>query len=387
MQTFHERKRSRKAEAEKTSSARKWAEIAKLFAASLPRCWEEIDRQLQHSLLILRSSPRSLDTDAQIITLHTRLGGLGILSFEEVAPHVRAAAIESADRFLSADHFLAPLLNLPIFDEDAPLTSQRTRCAKVLEERQASLLSSLPPHLQESMHENASLLGRLALEAIPTSKAFHLSNRQVSAALHHHTLCPSSDDTCRCGEPNDFGHAEICPSFEPATTERHEETKRAMITLLKSLPNIQVDREPCVLNSPNPLKPLRTDFRVISGEGITEYDVSIVSIAAQKARTSSNQARKAAESQDPPPSTSDLAKLFIQNILTRRANEKKKLYGPLLNVPFAPLCMTVGGMIEKEAMEAMEGWKEAVGEGGYQFMMRRISIFLARARAKVWRFD
>jgi hypothetical protein len=44
-------------------------------------------------------------------------------------------------------------------------------------------------------------------------------------------------------------------------------------------------------------------------------------------------------------------------------------------------------MLEKEAMEAMEAWREVVGEGGYTFMMRRISVFLARARANVWRFE
>jgi hypothetical protein len=120
------------------------------------------------------------------------------------------------------------------------------------------------------MLENASLLRRLALEAIPSSKTFCLSNRQVSAALHHHTLCPSSDNTCQCGEPNDFGHAEICPSFELATTQRRKETERAMISLLESLPQIKVDRESQVLNSPKPLKSLRTDFRVISGEDITK---------------------------------------------------------------------------------------------------------------------
>jgi hypothetical protein len=72
---------------------------------------------------------------------------------------------------------------------------------------------------------------------------------------------------------------------------------------------------------------------------------------------------------------------------SRRASEKKKLYGSLLNVPFAPLCITVGSMLEKEAMEPMEAWRKVVGKGGYRFMMRRISMFLARARAKVWRFE
>jgi hypothetical protein len=96
-----------------------------------------------------------------------------------------------------------------------PFTNQRARCAKVLEERHSALLSSLPPYHQESMHENASLLGRLAPEAISSSKAFYLTNRQVSTALHHHTLYSSSDNTCQCGEPINFGLAEICPSFEP----------------------------------------------------------------------------------------------------------------------------------------------------------------------------
>jgi hypothetical protein len=159
----------------------------------LPGCWDELDRELQHAILILRSSLRSLPTDSQIISLPTRLGGLGVLSFAECAPKARESSTESTDRFLS------PILGSPLDEEDAPLTSQRDRCAKMLEDRHFTLIASLPPHHQESMLENASVLGRLALEAIPYSKAFHLSNRQVSAALHHHTLCPSSDDTCQCG--------------------------------------------------------------------------------------------------------------------------------------------------------------------------------------------
>jgi hypothetical protein len=39
------------------------------------------------------------------------------------------------------------------------------------------------------------------------------------------------------------------------------------------------------------------------------------------------------------------------------------MYAPLLNVPSAPLCITVGGLSEKEAMESMEAWREVVGGG------------------------
>jgi hypothetical protein len=88
-----------------------------------------------------------------------------------------------------------------------------------------------------------------------------------------------------------------------------------MISLLKPIPQIKMDREPRVLNSPDPFKPLRTDFRVMSGESITEYDISIISIAAQEARTSSKQARSAVAPQDPPLSTPDLAETSLQPIL------------------------------------------------------------------------
>jgi hypothetical protein len=44
-------------------------------------------------------------------------------------------------------------------------------------------------------------------------------------------------------------------------------------------------------------------------------------------------------------------------------------------------------MVEKEAMAQLDAWREVVGEAGYRFMMRRISMYLARARAKVWRFE
>jgi hypothetical protein len=163
-----------------------------------------------------------------------------------------------------------------------------------------------------------------------------------------------------------------------------------MISLFKSMPDIKVDREPRVLRAThpsNPNKALRTDFRVTTGNGITEYDVSIISIAAKTAQTSADQARSLATSQDRPLSSLDIAKSSIQNILTKPAKEKKKLYCPLLTVPFAPLCITVEGMVEKEAMEQLDAWREVVGEPGYRFMMRRISMYLARARAKVWRFE
>jgi hypothetical protein len=335
---------------------------------------------LQRSLLVLRSSPRPLLTDADIITLPARLGGLGILSHAKMSPEARAASVESSTRFLSR---ILNLPSLPPVDEDIPLTSQRTRCAKVLEAQHATLLSSLSPHQQESLLENASLLGRLALTAIPSSSMFQLTNRQVSAALHHRTLCPSIDDFCSCGNKNEFGHAEICSWFEPRTTARHEQAKWAMVTALKAIPEITVTAEPRVPRKTEE----RTDFRVTSHDGVTEYDLTIVSIASQSARTSSRQARTRLSSSNPPLPLSDLNKASLQSILTKPYESKNAKYIPLLTVPFQPLVFSVGGMMEDKSLKAMEGWREAMGEGSWQFLMRRISMILTKARAEVWHFE
>jgi hypothetical protein len=60
---------------------------------------------------------------------------------------------------------------------------------------------------------------------------------------------------------------------------------------------------------------------------------------------------------------------------------------PLLNVPFSPLVISLGGTVENTSLEAMEAWKEVVGEASHQCLMRRISVVLARARARVWQFE
>jgi hypothetical protein len=126
------------------------------------------------------------------------------------------------------------------------------------------------------MHENASLLGRLALGAIPSSKVFYLTDRRVSAALHYHTLCPSSDETCRCGEPNTFGHAEICPAFETFTTARHEKTKKAMISLLKSSPTSR-----SIENLESLTPPISSNlFEPTSGSRPTEGSPSTMSLSS-----------------------------------------------------------------------------------------------------------
>jgi hypothetical protein len=237
----------------------------------IPRVWNDLDLLLQNTLLTLRSSPRSLPSDSSIITLPVRLGGLGILSHSEVSPLPRAASNKTADRFL------APLLGIPINDDSISIEKQSSRVAEVVKARHSLLQSTRSPIEQLSLAENASILDRTALDAIPSSKAFSLSNREVSAALHAHTLCPSQGDYCRFGEENVFGHAEVYGPFPPWITARHEEIKRFIIPAINANPALVAVPEPPIAGST-----LRTDFRVTSHSGATEYELSVISLSANK---------------------------------------------------------------------------------------------------------
>jgi hypothetical protein len=44
-------------------------------------------------------------------------------------------------------------------------------------------------------------------------------------------------------------------------------------------------------------------------------------------------------------------------------------------------------MLEDKAVKELEKRREAIGGASYGFMMRRISVTLLRARARVWRFE
>jgi hypothetical protein len=155
-----------------------------------------------------------------------------------------------------------------------------------------------------------------------------------------------------------------------------------MISAPKAIPEIKVTPEPRV-----PTSAERTDFRVTSHDGVTEYDVTIISIASQSAQTSSRQATRDLSSSTPPLLISDINKASLQRIPSEPYRSKNSKYLPLLTVPFQPLVISLGGMVEDRTMDAMEAWRGAMGDGSWQFLMRRISVILTRTRAEVWHFE
>ncbi len=52
---------------------------------------------------------------------------------------------------------------------------------------------------------------------------------------------------------------------------------------------------------------------------------------------------------------------------------------------FVPFIMTSGGLLNIEARKTMEEWRKHVGIGQFSYMLSRISVGLARARARTFR--
>jgi hypothetical protein len=313
-------------------------------------------------MIVLNRSELIEATPPEWIVSRVRLEGTpaAVQKLKKHRSGAKTAAIESSTRVL------APLLDLPI-DDTIPLKPQRARVAEVVEARHSNLLSNLSPHQQAFLLENGSLLGRLALNVNPTSKAFSLTNREISAALHHHTLCPSQAEFCVCGEENVFRHAEICRTFIPQTTNRHNQAKRLIISTLSRNPQLTNVNEPPVLDDTDD----RADIQVTSETGCSQYDLTIVSLAARDYQktyidTHHDFSRLSRSTQPLPPV--DLAAASLQQTLSIPAKAKIAKNAHCVNVPFYPIAISLGGVVEEGAVKQFESWKEAVGEVAYNFV-------------------
>ena len=48
------------------------------------------------------------------------------------------------------------------------------------------------------------------------------------------------------------------------------------------------------------------------------------------------------------------------------------------------MVFSAGGLVEKGTMGRMMEWKEAVSDGAWEYMLRRMALGLLRSRAKMW---
>ena len=314
----------------------------------------------------LEASLHTYNKAHQLISLPAKLGGLGILSMLECAPHAYTASSEASDRTLQPLLLLRPSAQLQDdtdTQDKTPIRSQRERCTQAFEARHRDLLLTLSLAEVQSVQESATYLGRRWLSIIPFHSSLKLSDFELSAALHHRTLSPSKRTYCQhCGIRNEIMHDEICPARPKWRIARHELLKHTLVDVLTRCPSLgKVRIEPYV-----PGTHLRTDISIsgsqANGTGPQEFDITIVSLASSQFRST-----------DPNKNTP-------QQVLSRAAHAKSTKYAARTASKFVPLVFSLGGAMETQCSSTLQSWKDHMPFGTHSFLLRRISILLLRAR-------
>jgi hypothetical protein len=72
---------------------------------------------------------------------------------------------------------------------------------------------------------------------------------------------------------------------------------------------------------------------------------------------------------------------LVEKHLIAVAREKRRRHPPS-DRPFRPLVLSLGGMMETEARDALKLWKSIITGGVYSLLVRWLSLGLLRARAR-----
>ncbi len=198
--------------------------------------WTRLDRALWNEVRRLRGRVDQQQGDRQeledaILSLPLRLGGLGVLSHLNVAPHALAASNEAADRHIDT------FMNIQPSQQGSPtpaVKSQHERCQDMWETTQTNLIDTLDDTERKLLSEAASPLGRKWLNTIPFYQPLCLTDFEVSTALNYRTLACSPLTTCSwCSRPNSLGHDELCMTRRRQTVARHDSLARIIHSTLK----------------------------------------------------------------------------------------------------------------------------------------------------------
>ena len=179
-----------------------------------------------------------------------------------------------------------------------------------------------------------------------------------------------------CGDENELGHDEVCARREPWMVARHELVKKAIAGTLSSMEGVRVELEPSIGTTRR-----RNDIRVIgsrqSGIGSQEYDITVISLATQQAR-STYLPPSVREGTSPTNQTTALINKHLQAI----ANEKRNNLPEPSDVPFTPLVFTLGGLMDKDTVKAASSWKDSLSSGAFRNLLTRLSLILLKARVR-----
>lgn len=183
--------------------------------------------------------------------LPARLGGLGLLSFSDVAPPAYKTAVAQSDKHL------ANVFNLDTSD-DASIPTQCELCATLWDLQQATIFDVLNDPQRKILIENASQMGKRCLNVIPYFQPLRLSNQEVAMGLHDRTLVGSSIPICAfCDSNSPLGHDELCRTRNSWAQRCHDSINRIIHRGLQSIQRAIVFIEPRTVEGQR-----RNDLRV-----------------------------------------------------------------------------------------------------------------------------
>jgi hypothetical protein len=319
----------------------------------------------------------------RIYSLPLSLGGCGIASAVEVAPHARAACVSASKHLLQ---LIDDKINHRANDvETIPPPSQHDLLKVVYKDEVNQLLTTLTPPERVSFCDTASKIGTAWVHAMPIPNVTALTNKHVAAAISIRCLCP--DLKCRqvcskCGQPQTVLHFESCANAAITTVRRHNVIRDAIRTAL--VPRRIVRLEPPLNNNNNAH---RADLSISVGAGLPALDATYGHVDLTV------RAPLAADTPPVPPAPDDVdddprkpAWNRIAASLAYAVNRKRLHYANLqLASPVAALAISSGGTLHidfKAFIKAMN-----IPPPVRLQMIYAISLALVRARADAFVFD
>ncbi|RSH93589.1 hypothetical protein EHS25_006234, partial [Saitozyma podzolica] len=177
--------------------------------------------------------------------------------------------------------------------------------------------------------EASSKLGRVWLTTIPFQPTLRLTDFEVAAALQLRTLTGEREAHCtRCGEANFFAHPEVCLQRKFRRVARHKGAKHIMGQALASTPGTRVRLEP------------------LGHQTSTRNDIQLIN-------------------------------KYLDSVADNKVRHR-----PTSNLPFHPIVLSLGGMMNGSTTKVFASWKRVMTRGTYNLMLKRLSLCLLQARVR-----
>ncbi|GFZ44869.1 hypothetical protein JCM24511_02595 [Saitozyma sp. JCM 24511] len=251
------------------------------------------------------------------------------MSYKTVAPHAYAAAPHPLPRNPPGQH--STYHPTPTLPGD-------------LEGNKEALLGSLTSEQAKAVVEASSKLGRVWLTTIPFQPSLRLTDFEVAAALQLRTLAGEREAHCtHCGETNFFGHLEVCLQRR---FRRVADTKEPSTSWDRPLPRALATR---LANA--------------------EYDLTVVSLANTDAPVTK------LLNQDTDPSR--LVNKYLDSVADHKVRHR-----PTSSLPFHPIVLSLGGMMNGSTTKVFAAWKRVITRGTYDLMLKRLSLGFLQSRVR-----